>query len=199
MDKTSKKERRAQREVELSGKILALPDKRYGVIYADPPWRFETWSENGMDRSAENHYPCMSLDAIANMPVPKIMARDCALFMWATVPMLVSALNVMHLWGFTYKSHAIWVKPNAITGYWFRNRHELLLVGTRGQIPAPALGTQFESVFLAPTSVHSAKPEKAAQMIEHYYPNVPKIELFRRGPARPGWSAWGNEAEDGDA
>jgi N6-adenosine-specific RNA methylase IME4 len=32
-------------------------------------------------------------------------------------------------------------------------------------------------------------------MIEEYYPTLPKIELNRRGPPRPGWDAWGNEAE----
>ena len=39
---------------------------------------------------------------------------------------------------FEYKSHAVWLKNKVGTGYWFRNQHELLLVGTRGNIPAPA-------------------------------------------------------------
>ena len=42
---------RAERESELATKQLALPAKRYGVIYADPPCRFEVYShDTGMDR-----------------------------------------------------------------------------------------------------------------------------------------------------
>jgi N6-adenosine-specific RNA methylase IME4 len=39
------------------------------------------------------------------------------------------------------------------------------------------------------------KPEQSYQMIEQYFPNVPKIELNCRGKPRPGWDAWGNEVE----
>jgi N6-adenosine-specific RNA methylase IME4 len=69
-----------------------------------------------------------------------------------------------------------------------------LLIGTRGKIPCPAPGTQWRSVIEAPIGKHSEKPECFLEMIEAYYPNLPKIELNRRGPARPGWDAWGLEA-----
>jgi hypothetical protein len=55
--KAAKQEARNQREAELAARQLALPQKRYGVIGADPEWKFETWSEAGMDRSADIHYP----------------------------------------------------------------------------------------------------------------------------------------------
>ena len=77
--------------------------------------------------------------------------------------------------------------------------HELLLLGTRGKIPCPALGTQWESLITAPRGAHSEKPECVLEMIEAYFPNLPKIELNRRGPARPGWDAWGNEFEEAAA
>jgi N6-adenosine-specific RNA methylase IME4 len=135
------------------------PDKKYGVIYADPEWRFEVYSrDTGMDRAADNHYPTIGPMRSARGPVGDIAADDCVLFLWATVPMLPDALRVMAAWGFEYKSHAIWKKDRIGTGYWFRNQHELLLVGTRGNIPAPAMGTQFESVIDAPVGKHSAKP-----------------------------------------
>jgi N6-adenosine-specific RNA methylase IME4 len=71
------------------------------------------------------------------------------------------------------------------------------LIGTRGKIPAPAPGQQWPSVVKAPRGRrHSAKPEFFAEMIENLYPTVPKIELNRRGKARPGWDAWGAEVED---
>lgn len=190
-----KKERRTEREAELGAKQTALPDRKYGVIVADPEWRFEPWSrETGMDRAADNHYPTSVTAVIAERDVPSIAARDCVLFLWATVPMLPHALQVMGAWGFDYRSHSVWAKDRQGTGYWFRNKHELLLLGVSGDIPAPAPGTQWQSVIEAEVGEHSAKPEKFLEMIEAYFPSLPKIELNRRGTARPGWDAWGNEA-----
>jgi N6-adenosine-specific RNA methylase IME4 len=108
--------------------------------------------------------------------------------------MLRDALQVMEAWGFRYVSHAIWDKIHIGTGYWFRNRHELLLVGTKGDVPAPAMGDQFTSVVTIARKEHSAKPEQFLELIEQYFPHLPKIELNRRGSPRPGWDAWGNEA-----
>jgi N6-adenosine-specific RNA methylase IME4 len=168
-----------------------LGENVYAVIYADPPWRFEPYSrDTGMDRTADNHYPTMELDAIKAIQVPA--ADDCVLFLWATVPMLPQAFEVMHAWGFNYKSHCVWLKDWLGTGYWFRNKHELLLVGTRGNIPAPAQGQQYASVIEACVGKHSEKPGHFVEMIEELFPNLPAIELFARGP-RLGWKVWGNE------
>jgi N6-adenosine-specific RNA methylase IME4 len=191
-----KKERRSKREAVLAEKITALPDKRFGVIVADPEWRFEPWSrETGMDRAADNHYPTTLTELIAARDVASIAAEDCVLFLWATVPMLPHALLVMSAWGFDYRSNFTWWKDRIGTGYWNRNRHEHLLVGVRGDVPAPAPGTQWPSAFEAPVGEHSAKPAAFLQMIEEYFPSLPKIELNRRGASRPGWEAWGQEAE----
>lgn len=217
----AKAERRAVREADLADRQRALPDKRYGVIYCDPEWRYEPWSrETGMDRAADNHYPTSTLEAICARDVGSIAAPDCLLAMWAIVPMLAEAFVVLDAWGFgrfdrnpdtgfltidkregRYVSSGSWTKykPGAGIGmgYWFRVDHEILLLATRGNIPAPALGTQSRSVFDVPASeVHSQKPELVCEILESYFPNLPKIELNRRGPARPGWDAWGNEAED---
>jgi hypothetical protein len=94
-----------------------------------------------------------------------------------------------------YKSNHAWGKDKAGTGYWNREKHELLLIGTRGDIPCPAPGQQWDSLIMAPRGKHSEKPEVFLQMIEEYFPNLPKIELNRRGSPRPGWGAWGNETE----
>lgn len=192
--RTTKAERRAEREAELASKQTALPTKRYGVIVADPEWRFEPYSrETGMDRAADNHYPTTATEIIAERDVPSIAADDCVLFLWATVPMLEHALEVMRAWGFSYRSHVIWDKVHIGTGYWFRNRHEILLVGMKGDVPAPAMGEQFASVMTIVRKEHSAKPEQFLELIEQYFPTLPKIELNRRGSPRPGWDAWGNE------
>jgi N6-adenosine-specific RNA methylase IME4 len=195
-----KKAQRTDREVELAAKQRALPERRYGVILADPEWQFEPYSrETGMDRSADNHYPTSPTDGIAARNVHSIAADDCVLFLWATAPMLCDALVVMKAWGFEYKTHVVWAKrregDGRGTGYWFLGEHELLLVGTKGSPPAPAPGTQWGSVIQAPVGRHSEKPEKFITLIETLFPNLPKIELNRRGPQRPGWDAWGNEAE----
>jgi N6-adenosine-specific RNA methylase IME4 len=191
----AKQEKRGERERALAGRISALPDKRYGVILADPEWRFEPWSrETGMDRAADNHYPTSELEEIKARDVASIAAADCILFLWATSPMLPQALEVMRAWGFAYKSQAIWAKDRAGTGYWFRNEHEILLVGTRGNVPAPAPGTQWGSLISAPVGAHSEKPAEVYEMIEAYFPNLPKIELNARA-CRDGWDAWGLEAD----
>ncbi len=189
-----KKQRRAAREAELATRITALPDKRYGVIVADPEWQWEPWSrETGMDRAAANHYPTSILPVIAARNVPSISAEDCVLFLWATGPMTPHALVVMAAWGFDYKAQYVWGKDKIGNGYWNREKHELLLIGTRGRVPCPAQGDQWDSLLMAPRGAHSEKPECFLEMIEAYFPNLPKIELNRRGPPRPGWSAWGNE------
>lgn len=189
-----KKERRANREKVLAAVQLSMPNRKFGVIYADPEWRFEVYSrDTGMDRAADNHYPTTGTDEICQRPVGDIAADDCVLFLWATAPMLPDAFRVMAAWGFEYKSQVIWRKDRIGTGYWFRNAHELLLVGTRGKIPAPAMGTQFASVIDAPVGAHSAKPDQFYELIEAYFPNLPKIELNARR-ARHGWTAWGLEA-----
>ena len=197
----AKRERRAEREVYLGAKQKALPSKRYGVILADPEWKFETWSENGMDRHAANHYSTSATEVIASRDVASIAADDCVLFLWATAPMLPQALQVMAAWGFEYKSQWIWDKQVAGTGYWNRNRHELLLVGTRGNIPAPAPGQQWESIIASPKGDHSEKPEWQYELIGELYPNLPKIELNARAdnPPPKGWDVWGNEAPETEA
>jgi N6-adenosine-specific RNA methylase IME4 len=146
-----------------------------------------------MDRAADNHYPTSTTDIIAARPVADIAADDCVLLLWATAPMLREAIRVLEAWGFEYKSHAIWDKIHIGTGYWFQNRHEVLLLGVRGNPPAPAMGDQFASVFAIARKEHSAKPEQFHELIQQYFPHLPKIEVNRRGPPRPGWDAWGNE------
>lgn len=189
-----KQHHRELREVALAGKQQDLPEKRYGVILADPPWRHEVYSrETGMDRAADNHYPTMGTEEISKLEVGSVAADDCVLFMWTTIPFLREAMRVLLGWGFEYKSSAVWVKDAAGTGYWFRQQHEILLVATRGNVPAPAPGTQWSSVIDARRGKHSEKPAVVYELIEAYFPHLPKIELFARA-ARDGWEAWGQEA-----
>jgi N6-adenosine-specific RNA methylase IME4 len=178
-----KKVLRAVKEAQLAANQKALPDKKFGVILADPEWDFKTWSEAGKDRSAENHYPVSSDAVIAARPVGELAARDCVLWLWTPCNRIHRALAVMAAWGFEYKSLVVWDKFSFGTGFWFRDRAEILLVGTRGNVPAPAMGEQWENLVSSPKSlIHSDKPVWAYELIEHYFPNLPKIELnARRG------------------
>lgn len=193
-DQAIKKVAREEKEQALAAKTIEqslTADKVYGVIYIDPPWKFETFSENGMDRSADNHYPTMSMQSLSELVMPA--GKDCIMFMWATVPMLPEAIDLLTDWGFTYKSHIAWVKDRMGTGYWTRNKHELLLIATKGNVPAPAMGMQPPSVIELPIGRHSEKPAFFADMIASLYPTTPKVEIFAR-MGRPGWDVIGNEA-----
>lgn len=190
-----KRNRRAERERDLAERTVAastvLGTNLYGVIYADPPWRWEPRSrESGMDRAADNHYPTMPTDAIKALQVPA--APDSVLFMWATVPMLAQAIEVVTAWGFEYKSALFWDKVRIATGYWGRDQVELLLIATRGNVPAPAPGEQPAQLVSVNRTEHSAKPESFAADIARLYPTTPKLELFARR-RRDGWDSWGNE------
>src|SRR5215469_9325526 len=125
----------AQSQQKTAGKV-------YAVIYADPPWRFEPYSrETGMSRAADNHYPTLSTDDIAAIPIPAV--KDSILFLWATSAMKEDALRVMAAWGFAYKTTYYWHKPGRGHGYWScEDQIEELLVGTRGRVPAPVMGMQ---------------------------------------------------------
>ena len=76
------------------------------------------------------------------------------------------ALVVMAAWGFNYKAQHVWGKDKFGTGYWNREKHELLLIGTRGNVPCPAQGEQWDSLIMAPRGEPSAKPECFLEMIE---------------------------------
>jgi|HubBroStandDraft_6_1064221.scaffolds.fasta_scaffold00056_93 N6-adenosine-specific RNA methylase IME4 len=191
-----KKNKRAKQEKALGAKVRALPTTKFGVILADPPWRYENIPMGDLTKSPESHYPTQSLKDILKLKVPSISAPNSVLFLWAVAPMLPEALQVMSKWGFTYKAHLIWHKVGKLgLGYWFRNEHELLLVGIKGKIPAPAPGTQIKSILQAKPGRHSEKPEEVLKLIEKLFPSLPKIELHRRGEPRKGWEAWGNESK----
>jgi N6-adenosine-specific RNA methylase IME4 len=162
----------------------------FAVIYADPPWTYDV-SESDM-RVIENHYPTMTLEEICGLDVNEIAHDDAILFLWTTSPKLKEAFWVLGEWGFEYRTCAVWDKEKIGMGYYFRQQHELLLVATRGKIPAPAAEDRTSSVIRSPRSEHSRKPEDVYSIIEKMYPQLPKIELFARNE-RPGWSRWGNQ------
>lgn len=190
---------------------MDLPRGPFSVIYADPPWRFASWSHRGEAKGAVQHYDCMSLDDICALPVAGAAARDAALFIWVVQPMLPEALRVIEAWGFTFKTVAFcWVKLKGVAaqqklfyaaedvrlglGYHTRSGMEQCWLATRGEAAAPLPGTQPETVYRERKGRHSAKPDWFAGQIERLFPGVARIELFARA-ARPGWDVWGFESD----
>lgn len=180
--------------------MIPFPAKKYNVIYADPPWAFRVWSEKGKERSADKHYSCMTLDDLKQMPVNSITAGDgCALFMWATFPMLREALELIEAWGFEYKTIAFcWVKQNKNSdgifkgmGYYTRSNAEICLLATRGRV-LERKSRSVSSVIISHIERHSKKPAETRDRIVELFGDLPRIELFARETA-PGWDCWGNE------
>lgn len=183
-----------------------MPGK-YGAIYADPPWRFETWApgnwrERRGDRCAPYQTECAG--DLSSLPVADLAARDCALFVWVTWPLLGAALALIDEWGFDYKTCAFsWMKAHASqidmfrddadvqigTGYWTRANSEACLLATRGK--PKRLDAGVRQGIIEPRREHSRKPDCVPGRIERLVAG-PYCELFAR-TTRPGWDSWGNE------
>jgi N6-adenosine-specific RNA methylase IME4 len=170
---------------------------RYGLIMADPPWKFETWSKAGKNyKSPENHYSTMKLDAIKALPVGHLAGRDCVLWLWATHPMLPQQIEVCGAWGFRFVTSGVWVKRTSGgglafgTGYRLRCASEPFLIATNGN---PETARNIRTVIEGPIRGHSRKPDEAYREAEKMVGNVAKAELFSR-ESRAGWDCWGDEA-----
>ena len=174
--------------------------KKYSVILADPPWAYRVWSKKGIGRTAENHYPTMSIEDIRALPVGDLADDNCALFLWVTFPQLHEAFSLIESWGFTYKTAAfVWVKQNRKLpslfwglGHWTRANAEVCLLATRGS--PKRLSAAVHQVILSPVEQHSKKPDEVRERIVTLMGDVPRVELFARQQA-PGWDVWGNEVE----
>lgn len=117
-------------------------DKKYSIIYADPPWQYFTYSKKGQGRSAESHYPTMPKSEIQKLPIPRISAKDSVLFLWATAPCLIEAFELIEAWGYTYKTVGFtWIKRCRKSdklflgmGYYTRANAEYCLLATKGRV-----------------------------------------------------------------
>ena len=175
-------------------------DRKYNIIYADPPWRYEVYSKKGLGRSAESHYPTMSLDEIRALPVRELADENCALFMWTTIPLLRECFSVMEAWGFKYKTVAfVWVKQNRKSnglfwgmGHWTRSNVELCMLATVGHPKRQSAGVH--QVVISHIEEHSKKPDEVRQRIIQLVGDLPRIELFARQRS-DGWDVWGNEVD----
>jgi len=170
----------------------------YSIIYADPPWNFKAWGKNE-NRSPKNHYVCMGIEDIYNLPVQSLAADNCVLFMWAVNPLLPEAFETIKRWGFTYKTVAFtWVKTTEKNknhfglGYWTRANPEICLLATKGKISRVNAGVP--NLQIHKVREHSRKPDEIRGEIVRLLGDLPRIELFARSQTQ-GWDVFGNEVE----
>jgi N6-adenosine-specific RNA methylase IME4 len=185
-----------------------MPQRHFGVIAADPPWTYKTFTDEPGDRAAP--YSTMKLDEIKRMPVADLAApTGCHLFLWTTGPHLRQAFDVIDAWGFKYSGVGfVWIKlkrshdPNQLRvlpsldgdfhvgmGFTTRKNAEFCLLARRGA--AKRIAKNIRELILEPVREHSRKPDEAFRRIERYAAG-PFIDLFSR-ENREGWTSWGNE------
>lgn len=188
-----------------------LPNDKYEIIYADPPWDYggkmqydksSIKSENiGFQKnifisSAEFKYPTVKLPDLKKLNVQSIAAENCLLFMWATGPHLAHAIELGEAWGFEYKTIAfVWDKMIHNPGRYTLSQTELCLVFKKGKIPTPRGARNIRQLIALKRGAHSEKPEKVIEGITKMFPEQKKIELFAR-KNYVGWDNWGLEIPD---
>lgn len=165
---------------------LVADGKKFACIMADPPWQYGNQATRA---STDNHYPTMTVDEIAALPVGQLAADNAHLHLWTTNAFLFDCQQIMESWGFTYKSVLVWVKPQMGIGNYWRVSHEFLLLGTRGT--CPFLSHSEMSWLQLPRTTHSTKPEEFRRVIERVSPG-PRLEMFGRRLS-DGWTVWGNQ------
>jgi len=170
-----------------------LPNKKYQVIYADPPWKVQNASSvwYKCDNPIENKYPTMNIEEIKALPIKEISDKPSSLFLWTTHTFLKDALEVMESWGFKYHCCITWDKKSGFSVWGFHRRTEFCLFGYSGGINVNQKGRFIPTLIVEPKRKHSQKPILMRSWIENNSPK-PRIELFAR-ERFDGWDAWGNE------
>mgnify|MGYP004448397389 FL=1 len=190
--------------------MIKLPNKKYNIIYADPPWHYGSKSAvNNTTGSAikplSDHYSTMSLQELKNMPIKNMTKDDAACFMWVTDSHIDEALEVLLSWSFAYKTIAFnWVKTTSKGNYcknvapWTMKSSEICLLGIKGRMTKYKQANNIESLVIAQRKQHSQKPNEVRKRIEDLFGDLPRIELFARETAE-GWDSWGNEVDENSA
>ena len=191
----------------MTSSVIDLPNKKYNIIYADPPWHYGSKSAvNNTTGSAikplSDHYSTMSLQELKNMSIKNMTKDDAACFMWVTDSHIDEALEVLRSWGFAYKTIAFnWIKTTSKGNYcknvapWTMKSSEICLLGIKGRMTKYKQANNIESLVIAQRTQHSQKPNEVRKRIEDLFGDLPRIELFAREKT-DGWDVWGDEIVD---
>lgn len=188
-----------------------LPEKKYDIIYADPPWdyggkmQFDKSSKSAAEidlgkkifiSAANFKYPTVKTKDLKNIPIHEIASDDCLLFMWVTNPHLAQGIELGEAWGFKYKTVAfVWNKMVHNPGQYTMSYCELCLVFKRGRIPQPRGARNMKQLIEEKRTKHSKKPKEVLESIEKMFPSQSKIELFAREKPE-GWDVWGLDVRE---
>jgi N6-adenosine-specific RNA methylase IME4 len=195
----------AKSDIDPGAELIAFAgSQRFATVLADPPWRFI----NRTGKMAPEHrrlsrYDMMTVQAIAALPIARILKPTAHLYVWVPNALLPDGIKVLAAWGFEYKSNIIWHKirkdggsDGRGVGFYFRNVTEILLFGVRGKNARTLAPGRTQVNYIGTRKrEHSRKPDEQYKLIEACSPG-PYLEMFARG-ARPKWSVWGNQAEEG--
>lgn len=178
-----------------------MSNKKYNIIYADPPWQFSSVKTGGsMKSGAAAKYPTMTLDQLKALDVPAICEKDCVLIMWYVSSQPQEALDLVKAWGFTLKNMNcfVWQKlttnlmPHFGMGYWTRAGAECALIAVRGKPKSE--NKAIRQVRAEMMGEHSEKPAVFRDDIVKLCGDLPRLEMFARCVPE-GWDVWGNEVE----
>ena len=180
---------------------MGIKNKKYQIIYADPPWSIQTTSQIPSGRPNSRPYVAMRQIDIFGLKVNEIADKDCLLFLWATSPLLPEALFTIKCWGFEYKTIGfVWIKKNKKAntnfwgmGWWTRSNPEFCLIATKGN--PKRVKANIHSVVESKIEEHSKKPSIVRDKIVELCGDISRIELFAREKVK-GWDSWGNEIND---
>ena len=169
----------------------ALPEKKYDVIYADPPWDYggkmqydksSIKSQNvGFEKSiflsaANFKYPTLKLKELKCLDVRSISAENCILFLWTTGPQLANSIELGTAWGFEYKTVAfVWDKQVHNPGRYTLSQTEFVLAFKRGCFPSPRGARNVRQLVSVHRREHSVKPEQVIEGITRMFPQQKKI------------------------
>lgn len=183
-----------------------LPNKKYEVIYADPPWDYvgkmqydksniksiNVGFEKNLFISADDfQYPTLKLNDLKELDVQLITASDCILFMWTTVPQFANAIGLGTSWGFEYKTVAfVWDKQIHNPGRYTLSQTEFVIAFKKGRFPTPRGSRNIRQLVSVRRGKHSEKPDIVIDGITKMFPTQQKIELFAR-KNYDGWDSWG--------
>ena len=174
-------------------------NKKYDIIYMDPPWRYGSRLQTGSGRQKDlsEEYPTMSDDELKALDIKNITNKDSLIYMWVTNPFIAVAIDIANHWGFKYRSVAfIWDKQRVTPGSYTMSQAEVCLVFKKrgGNIPKPR-GSRNERQFLSQIRrEHSRKPDEIRETIERMHPTQSKLEMFAR-TTKQGWDVFGNETD----
>lgn len=188
-----------------------LPEKKYDIIYADPPWDYggkmqfdksgkknhnANWEKRIFISAANFKYPTLKTKEMMRIPIQEIAKDDCLLFMWVTNPHLAQGIELGKAWGFDYKTVAfVWDKMNHNPGQYTLSYCELCLVFKRGRIPKPRGARNVKQLVRVPRGDHSEKPIQVLKSIERMFPHQNRIELFARNKPES-WDVWGLDVRE---